>query len=250
MSARVDAAGLELDRHWMVVDAAGCFVSQRTHPRMALLRTTLADRTLHLDLGGTTRLDLSADAAAGASSTVQVWFEERRAVDAGQAAAEWMSDALGEPCRVVRAVPPPDGQRLSPDGFVRDGFADALPALVISTASLDDLNRRLAANGAGPLGMDRFRPNLVVGGFGPYEEDAWTDARVGELRAHGVRPCPRCATTMVNQERGVAEGPEPLRTLASYRKIDRGGALFGMMIAFDTPGVVRVGDALRAPPES
>ncbi len=217
-------------------------MSQRTYPRMALLGTSLADGVLHVDAPGLDTLVLTPEDDVFDVSKIQVWFEYRPAADIGRAAAEWMSEALGTTCRVVRATLPEDGARLSPEGLVRHGFADALPALVISTASLDDLTRRLAERGVDALPMNRFRPGLVVTGTEPYEEDAWTTVRVGDVSVRGVRPCPRCATTMVDQDRGVSAGPEPLRTLAAYRRTERGGPIFGMNVAFDAPGVLRVGD--------
>jgi uncharacterized protein YcbX len=153
-----------------------------------------------------------------------------------------MSEYLGTACRIVRAVRPPAQPLLTETGRVRASFADASPALVVSLASLDDLNGRLER----PLPMNRFRPNLVVEGFGPYEEDAWGRRTIGEAATTGGRPCLRCATTLVDQETGE-RGTEPLRTLATYRREDEGGGevKFGVNVLFDGPAVVRVGDVIR-----
>jgi hypothetical protein len=119
-------------------------------------------------------------------------------------------------------------------------FADAYPVLVISRASLEDLNRRLPA----PLRMNRFRPNLVVEGCAPFEEDRWRRIRVGEAILRLVKPCDRCATTTVEQET-AAVGREPLRTLATFRRWDRGGVIFGQNAVVEVAGPVRVGDAVE-----
>jgi uncharacterized protein YcbX len=249
-TVEVDRVGLRFDRHWMVVDAGGRFMSQRTHPNMALLDTELAGGTLRVDLRGraspvpTLELPLEDGVSDADLVRVRVWFEDRYGVDCGEDAAAWMSEALGAPCRVLCATPPPDGGHLSAEGRVRAGFADARPALVISTASLEDLNARLRGGRSPPLPMNRFRPNIVVDGTAPYEEDTWDVVRMGSVSVRGVHPCPRCATTTVDQSTGTLAGPEPLRTLSTYRRTEDGGAAFGMNVAFDGPGVLRVGDGI------
>lgn len=240
-SVEVDEVGLKDDRRWMIVDADGAFVSQRTRPRMALLRTRFEDDALVVTAPqvGPLRLDRREPAAEG-HGVHRVWFSDRYSVDCGDEPAEWASDFLGMACRVLRAVRPPDAPPLTPEGRVQAGFSDASPALVASLASLTDLNRRLDA----PLPMDRFRPNIVVDGYGPFEEDRWGgDTLVGRVPTRGGRPCPRCATTLVDQ-RTAAKGVEPLRTLATFRKNAEGGVDFGVNIYFEEPGTIRVGDAV------
>ena len=236
----VDAVGLRDDRRWMVVREDGDFVSQRTHPRMALLRTRLTPDALEVTAPGGSTLTLDrAPPDSGDFVEYRVWFSDRYAVDCGPEAARWASAFVGLPCRVVQAVRPPDQPALTDEGRVRAGFADASPALAISRASLNDLNGRLDT----PLPMDRFRPNLVVDGFGPYEEDAWASRRVGDLPTRGGRPCPRCATTLVDQATGE-KGVEPLRTLATYRRNGAGEVDFGVNVFFDGAGRIRVGDPI------
>lgn len=253
-SAEVDEVGLALDRRWMVVDADGRFMSQRSHPRMALLETELASSSLTVGFRDRPPLALPLEAPdadddrrkPGDLVAVRVWFEDRYGVDCGDDAAAWMSEALKTPCRLLRAGTPPDGVAVAEDGRVRASFADARPALVLSTASLDDLNARLRTRGFPALPMNRFRPNIVVDGIGPYEEDSWESVRVGDVAVRGIKPCPRCAITTVDQRTGVAVGPEPLRTLLTYRRMDDGGAAFGMNVAFEGGGTLRVGDAVTA----
>lgn len=253
-AVEVDEVGLKLDRRWMVVDAEGRFMSQRTHPRMALLGTELADEALRVTMVGHPTLVLPLDGRASGSMdkaggntdptgrlTVRVWFEDRFGTDCGDDVAAWMSSALGAPCRVLRATEPADGVRVSAEGRVRAGFADARPALVIASSSLDDLNRHLRARGGASVPMNRFRPNVVLGGADPYEEDRWGSVRAGDVTIHGLCPCARCVTTTVDQSRGVAEGPEPLRTLATYRRMEDGEVSFGMNVRFEGTGTLRVG---------
>ena len=238
---RVDEAGLEHDRRWMLLGESGQFISQRTHPRMALLRVALDEDALRVTAPGLCPLVLPLSEPNGAARLppVRVWHSDRSPADCGAGAAEWASTFLGVRCRVVRAVTPKDGKRLSDLGFVRSGFADAEPALLVSGASLADLNARLAE----PLPMNRFRPNLVVEGVGAFAEDSWGAVRIGGAGARVVRPCPRCVTTTVDQETGV-KGDEPLRTLATYRRMENGQVAFGMNVGFEGEGVFSVGDAV------
>jgi MOSC domain-containing protein len=134
---------------------------------------------------------------------------------------------------VVRAADPafaPDGARVS--------FADGFPFLLLSEESLADLNRRLPE----PLPMNRFRPNLVVAGGQPYDEDTWSRIEIGGIRLRVVKPCGRCVVTTIDQLTGE-RGKEPLRTLATYRKRDA-EVMFGQNVVHEGPGRLRVGDAV------
>jgi uncharacterized protein YcbX len=240
----VDEMGLAWDRRWMLVDSAGRFMSQRTHPAMALLRVSLGDDALRVTVKddpsrGPLELPLTPPDESGGHEEIEVWFGGRYAVDCGAEPAEWFSDRIGDRCRVVRAVEPPGSDRVDASGKVRAGFADAEPALVISNASLDDLNSRLSE----PLPMNRFRPNLVLDGLPPYGEDRLDRVRIGNVAMRVIRPCPRCALTTVDQET-ARTGKEPLRTLASYRRMADGGVAFGMNARFENAGVLRTGTPL------
>jgi uncharacterized protein YcbX len=132
-----------------------------------------------------------------------------------------------------------DGERLV-------GFADGYAYLVANTASLDDLNKRLAARGHPALPMNRFRPNIVVEGAAPYAEDGWRELRVGEAALRAAKPCGRCEVTTTDQATGEVRGPEPLATLATYRTSDEFGVMFGLNLVSIRPGTVRVGDRIEA----
>ena len=239
--ARVDESGLAWDRRWLIVDAAGRFVTQRSHARMALVRTALEEDLLRVSAPGMRALDLPVDAAEQEpSESVPVWGLERFARPCGTEADGWATEWLGEPCRLVRAVSPPSVRPLTDGGKVRNGFADAYPALVVSTASLADLNGRLVE----PLPMNRFRPNLVVDGVPAYAEDGWRRVRIGETTVVGKKTCLRCAITTTDQDTGT-RGIEPLRTLATFRRVPEGEVAFGMNLGFEGPGTLRLGDPVR-----
>jgi uncharacterized protein YcbX len=227
--------GLQFDRAWMVTDASGGMITQRQQPRLALARLTLRDNDLVLRAPGMLALHVSLDAVE-APTRARVWKDEVKAYDMGALAAQWFSDFLGQPARLCRFDP---GQkRLANPAWTGDvaaeiAFADGYPLLVIGSASLDDLNRRLAARGADAVTMARLRPNLVLDGLQPYDEDHLDelrfDAEEGPVRLKLVKPCTRCAIPDIDPET-AAIGTEPGATLAGYRADARvGGAIsFGM----------------------
>jgi uncharacterized protein YcbX len=216
------------DRGWMVVDAGGRFVTQREAPELALVRTAVRDGRLSLDVPGTGPVVPEAD---GPAIGVTVWRSNVRGVDAGHACARALSAHLGREVRMVRfddALPRP----CNPDWVGASGattlFADGYPVLVIGRASLDDVNARLAAKGFPALPMNRFRPNVVLDGLEPYDEDHLDTITAGEVTLKLVKPCTRCEVTTTDQET-AHRNLEPLRTLATYRQNDRaGGVTFGM----------------------
>jgi len=237
--ARLDLHGLAHDRRWMVVDAAGRFVSQREDARLATIGVAIEPGgALRLSRAGQEDLVVETPSDDAPERDVVVWSDPVRARSAGEAAARWFGDALGGPFELVWVSDSGLRRIADPPPYARDrvGFADAMPVLLANRASLDDLNRRLDS----PLPMNRFRPNLVVAGAAPWAEDEWTGLRVGEARFRGVRPCGRCVVTTTDQETGE-RGVEPLRTLATFRR--QGARLvFGRYLVLEGPGEVAVGD--------
>lgn len=227
--------GLEFDREWMVVDAQGRMLTQREVPRLALVQPTLRSLDLVLRAPGMLALHLSLE-VVDAPTRVQVWDDIVRAWDMGALAAQWMSDFLGRPARLARF----DAQqeRLSSARWTgglkaANAFSDGYPLLVLGEATLAELNTRLAARGAAPVTMARFRPNLVLAGLQAGDEDHLHELTIsadeGPVRLRLVKPCARCPIPDIDPataERGTVVGD----TLAGYRADARlGGAItFGM----------------------
>jgi uncharacterized protein len=234
----VDEFGLRYDRRWMIVDESGVFLSQRTHPRLALVTPSIRDQMLQLDAPGMPALHTPLDPRTAGTAIVRVWRDVCPAAWMGREAAEWFSEFLAVTCNLVHMpaeVVRPANPAFAPAG-TRVSFADAYPFLLVSEESLADLNRRLEK----PLPMNRFRPNLVVAGREAYAEDTWKDLEIGDLRLRVVKPCERCAVTTTDQ--ATAErGQEPLRTLARYRKVN-GDVMFGQNVVHEGTGRLRVGD--------
>ncbi|MES9937753.1 MAG: MOSC domain-containing protein [Sedimenticola sp.] len=235
--APVVARGISCDRRWMVVGPDGVFLTQREHPRMALVQVALIPDGIRLQAPGMPDLDVAKVTDAGAAIGVQVWGDHCTARLADEQASRWLSDYLGSDAQLVFL--PDENSRQVDQDYAREGdqvgFADGFPFLLISEASLEDLNGRLEQ----PLPMNRFRPNLVVSGCAPYEEDSWRVIRIGDISFRVAKPCSRCAITTTDQltaERGV----EPLRTLNSYRR--RGNNVyFGQNLLHDGVGDLKVG---------
>ena len=244
----VDLRGLRSDRRWMIIDDQGVFVTQRTAPRLALVRVVLDADTLEMRApeGGALRVP-TALPPSSPRRRVRIWRDEVDAVDCGPDAARWISHWVGQPASLV--FMPDDVRRqvkpayALPDDIV--GFADSFPLLIASTSSLGDLNARISAgspNGAPALPMDRFRPNVVVSDCAPWEEDTWKRISLGGLTVRVAKPCERCVITTTDQET-AARGVEPLRTLAKFRRRDN-DVLFAQNAVPDAPGSIAVGDAV------
>jgi uncharacterized protein YcbX len=227
--------GLDLDRAWMVVDPQGEMLTQRELPRMALVATTLRGGDLVLRAPGMLALHVRVDTVE-AATRVRVWDDVVKAYDMGGLAAQWFTDFLGQPLRLARFDP--EQQRLSSPRWTgslqaENAFSDGFPLLVASTASLADLNSRLAARGAAPVTMQRFRPNIVLDGLEPFDEDhvdeLVIDAGEGPVVLRLVKPCVRCSIPNVDPATGDT-AHEPGDTLAGFRADPRmqGGITFGM----------------------
>ena len=207
--------GPEWDRRWMIVTPAGMFITQRSHPAMATIAVAIDGGVLRLSAAGRAPLEIPVD-HGGNSWPVVVWKSACLGIDAGDAAAAWVSEVIGESLRLVRqdpAQPRHASTQYAPES-TPVSFADAYPILMISRASLEELNRRLPA----PIPMTRFRPNVVIDGVTAHAEDAMTRFRAGPVVLRGIKHCDRCPITTTDQVTGVRDPhQQPLRTLATYR---------------------------------
>jgi uncharacterized protein YcbX len=239
--ASVGTTGFELDRRWMLIDDDGRFLSQREHHQLALVRVQMEEDRLLLEAPGLPSLEVEFEGAVGLGSRAKVWDDECAAVSEGEDAARWFSRYLGISVRLVRMASdearPLGSSTAQPGDHV--SFADGFPFLLISSASLDGLNRRLSL----PVPMDRFRPNIVIDGCEPHEEDDWSHVRIGQVGFRFAKPCARCVVTTVDQATGERKR-EPLRTLSTYRTVD-GQVLFGQNLVHQGRGIVRVGDPVE-----
>jgi len=257
--------GLEWDRQWMVVDGDGDFVSQRELPRLALVKPALRTHDMVLRAPGMLALHVALDAVEEPMA-VRVWDDAVQAYDMGDLAAQWFSDFLGRKVRLARFDP--DVRRpvdAAWRGSVHDAvtaFADGFPLLVLSTASLAELNRRLRAQGAPAVDHDRFRPNLLLDGLDAHGEDLLERIEIqtpqGEVVLRPVKPCIRCSIPDVDPRRGEPDLAVNAM-LAGYRANPRmGGRVtfgvnaviergIGLELAAGQPASVQVGFDEPAP---
>jgi uncharacterized protein YcbX len=232
--------GFVADRRWMIVDAARKFVTQRDTPELSQVSITLEGNSMRVAAPKMPELLLPRTFDWGAKRSVQIWSDLTESAEHPPGSA-WFSSYLGSPHELVYM--PERQQRAVNPGRARAGdivgFADAYPFLLISEASLSDLNARLEA----PITMARFRPNIVISGTEPYAEDSYARVRMGEISFRGPKRCERCVITTVDPDTGI-RGREPLRTLAQYRLEDQ-KIWFGMNLIHDNRGTLRVGDPVE-----
>lgn len=248
-SADLDDLGLVGDRRFLIVDAAGKFITQRSHPRLALITTTLTGDQLTLSANEASLITVSRQSEPGASvRTVTIWKSEGLlADDCGDAAATWLSAFLSQPVRLVRIGDQFHRPVLKKAALPGDcvTFADAAPLLVISEASLAALNDRIQENTGDPVPMDRFRPNVVITGCAPFAEDTWSQVRIGDIVFRSAGKSERCIMPTIDQLTGLRPGPEPSRTLATFRRdpANPTAVYFGTNLINETKrGTLRLGD--------
>lgn len=250
-TAKFDALGFIGDRRFMVVDDNGQFLTQRTLPRMARIETSLSAQHLVLSASGAGQCSVSrASDPTAPIRVVNVWKSQGLlAEDCGESVSVWLSEFLGVKCHLVRI-----GERFSRPmlkSSSRPGdiltFADGYPFLVISEASLAQLNERIEENQGEPVPMNRFRPSLVVEGCAAFAEDTWERVRIGGTIFRNGGPCARCIVTTTDQFTGERLGKEPLGTLARFRrdKDTPTDVNFGINLIHETKhGTLHVGDEI------
>jgi uncharacterized protein YcbX len=241
--ARLDRLGLNGDRRWMLVDADGRALTQREVPRLARVHAIPGpDGCLEVVALGMPALQVPVPSAESGAEEVLVLKRRGRGIPADVEAAGWFSEFLEVDCRLFY-MPPDLAIPVKPPWGGEDdrtAFSDGFPVLLVGSGSLTDLNRRLVH----PVPMDRFRPNLVVGGTEPFDEDGWDEIRIGELQLKAVKPCPRCVVTTVDQVTGTRDpAGEPLATLSGYRERD-GKVWFGVNLLLRGTGTIRLGDVV------
>jgi uncharacterized protein len=242
--ARVERRGFADDRRYMLVDADGRFISQREEPRLARVAVALEGDQIVLSADGFGQLRIPRQLERGERIDAALWRSSAEALVAPEASA-WFSRLLERPCRLVYM--PDDSRRPVSPARARHGeivaFQDGYPFLLISEASIAELGARLGR----PITIARFRPNIAISGSTAYAEDSLRRFRIGNVGFENVKPCARCVVITLDPETGEAD-PEPLRTLAAYRRRQDGdeeGVMFGVNLVHAGTGTIAIGDELR-----
>ncbi|HEX4222887.1 MAG TPA: MOSC N-terminal beta barrel domain-containing protein [Pseudonocardiaceae bacterium] len=242
----IGPAGLPDDRNFLVISSDGVFRSQRRDPRLALIQPLVSADHARLSLRAPDIEPLTIDVDIEAPRRQVLMFNKPyQAIDQGEQAAEWLSTVLRAPSRLTRV--PPEHARVT-DGLIpgTSAFPDSCAVHLTSQTALRTLNGRIAERGAPELPMNRFRANIVVDGWPePNQEDEIRQVTVGSAELGYAKLAIRCAVTLVDQHAGRRTGPEPLRTLAGYRRAREGGVSFGIKLAVLRPGKCSVGDELQ-----
>ena len=245
--AYMEERGLAFDRRFVVARPDGGFITARTHPRLLLVHSVLTRDGLQLRGPGMDPLALHYADFSDRYQPLTIWDQSMQGQYCGEVAERWFSQLLGEPAQLLhcgalteRAREGSEADPLVPDGEV--SFADGAPLLLISEASLVDLNSRMA----NPLTMAHFRPNLVVKGCAPFTEDGWKRIRIGEVEFVATHGCSRCVLTTVDPQSAEADpAGEPLATLARYRRAEDGEVYFGQNLVALNSGKISLYDRVE-----
>ncbi len=246
---QLEKRGFQYDRRWMLVDANKRFISQRVYPEMALIETELSEFGVSVRAPDMPVLIIPyPDSQAGIYEEVEVlcWKDQLQAQHINTAIDNWFSEFLNVDCELVYM--PDNCERPVDTNFAKNkeitSFSDGFPNLLLSEASLNDLNSKVDIE----LTINRFRPNIVIAGCEPYGEDALGHFKINNIDFYAVKPCSRCVVTTVNPETGVKESQEPLATLAKFRKQGQ-KVFFGQNLLhklnFVTDNTLSVGDKLE-----
>lgn len=235
-STDVEYFGLKNDRRWMVVDEYGVMLTQRKVSKMCLIQPKVTETGIILQSEFMDALHVKYP-FSNKKIKVKVWADECPAYDSGDSAATWLSEFLSIKCRLVYF---PDNEFRQVDlDYANEGdktaFSDGFPLLLISQESLNDLNSRLIF----PVRMNRFRPNIIINGCNPYEEDLWKKVRIGEITYRIVKPCSRCVIPNINIDTAERE-EQPIKELAKYRKRNN-KIFFGQNVIASSTGKISVG---------
>lgn len=239
-TAWVEKQGLMFDRRFMLALSDGSMVTARKYPQMVKVRSSLLPDGVIFTAQGQSPLRVRYADFKMQEAPAQVWKDHFTAYTTTDDADDWFSQVLGQ--RVELLFSGEQSNRVREKLGHNVSFADGYPVLVISEASLAELNRRSPEAHS----MEQFRTNLVVSGTEPFGEDSWKRIRIGEVEFEAVKPCERCILTTVDVERGeLRTSKEPLNTLSQFRANERGGVFFGQNLVAKNEGMIHQGDKVE-----
>lgn len=239
-TAMAEKPGLAFDRRFMLVLADGSMVTARKYPQMVLVTCSLLPHGIMFSHQDMAPLVIHYAEFKLVPVQATVWKDCFDAYTTTDAASQWFSQIIGEAVELLYLGQRSNRYREKVGNPV--SFVDGYPLLLISQASLDELNRRSHE----PHSMAQFRTNLVVSGTQPFDEDSWKVIRIGQAEFEVVKPCERCILTTVNPKTGrFHENKEPLRTLALFRANSSGGVFFGQNLLVRKAGMIQQGDVVE-----
>ena len=242
--AWVENKGLAFDRRFVVTKPDGTFMTARKHPKLAQVDATLTSDGLLLTAPGQAPLALRYAEFSDRYQPVQVWKDHFQGRYCCSDYDQWFSHYLDQPCQLLFMGEQAIREIASPGKQV--SFADGYPLLLLSEASLDELNNRLSE----PVTMERFRPNIVVKNCEAFSEDSWKTIRIGEVTFEVISPCSRCIFTTLDPINGEFDkNREPLATLQKFRRgtdeDTQNDVFFGQNLVPLNEGVIKQGDKVE-----
>jgi len=246
----VDDLGLNFDRRFVLTDLKGKFITARTKPTLCLVQASLTAQGIILTAPHMPNIAINYQDLSNHYQPVTVWKDEINSQHCNPNIDKWFSDYLGVGCKLYFFGE--QSKRSVANADKQVGFADGYPLLLISQASLNDLNNRIDND---EILMSQFRPNIVVDDTEAFAEDSWHHIQIGEVQFEVVKPCSRCVLTTVDPKTGIRnESREPLSTLKQYRRVSRGEVMFGQNLIALNQGQIKQGDEVtilsyQKPPE-
>ncbi|NMP17154.1 MOSC N-terminal beta barrel domain-containing protein [Thalassotalea sp. Y01] len=243
-SSAVSEHGLIFDRHFVITDTEGKFITGRTKSKLVKVSSWIEQDVITITAANMPALHLRLNEFTPAYDTVQVWQDEIAGQQTSEQANLWFSQYLGQPCRLYFLGA--QSNRPLKDYPNKLSYADGYPVLLISQGSLDDLNQRLSQRPSQAVTMAQFRPNIVVDNCPAYSEDQWHQIKIGEVLFDLAKPCSRCIFTTVDASTAARDPQrEPLNTLASYRKAADKQIYFGQNLVPLNAGEIKRGDKVE-----
>lgn len=239
----VTKIGLKNDRLFILVDENNHFITQRQFPKLSTIKTTIETKGINLFNKEIADIFIPFNPKEKNYIEVKVWRSTCKALVADESINKKISAFLSTNCKIA-FMPEETKRSVNPDydvlGNSNVSFADGYPFLIISEESLNELNSKLEKK----ILMNRFRPNIVISGGIPFQEDTWTKIKIGTCVFHIVKPCERCVVTTIEQESGLILDKEPLKTLASFRTINN-KVIFGQNMLVENTGIIKLGDSIE-----
>ena len=253
--AEVTSLGFLLDREMMLVSGSGKFITQRQFPQLAKVKVEIVEQNIVLSAGNEIPPLTLPLVFTGTPIAVEIWGDRTDAIDLGDVAANWFHQLLNldenKICRLVKRSP--QHQRIVKQKYPSEedipiSFVDSYPIALTATASLVELNQRIAEihlSQKQAIGMNRFRPNIVIETTEPFVEDRWSIVQIGEIRFKVAKPCSRCIITTIDRQGQKNKLKEPLNTLGTFRQLSEQGVMFGVHLVPQNEGTIRLGDRLE-----
>ena len=254
--AEVTTKGFVWDREMMLVSGSGKFITQRQFPQLAKVRVKIMGQNIMLQLEDESFPALTfTPTCDGKNIEVEIWGDRFLAIDLGNIVANWFHKLLNldpdKVCRLVRQSPEHIRTLTGKYPNQEDdpvSFADTSPVMLTATASLTELNQRIAEihSQKQAIPMNRFRPNIVIETTQPFAEDRWSLIQIGEIQFQVAKPCSRCIITTIDQKQGQKNQlKEPLNTLGTFRQLSEQGVMFGVNMIPQNEGIIKLGDRLE-----